>query len=106
MSNWLKGKPKVEESRRLRKVINELCTTENEFLTYFEMVEDDIQEVKEKKLKLWFKKMYRYSSSTLSSHLKGMPQDAIYYSVAGTATGLLYVHIVCMGELVLLINYV
>ena len=41
-----------KESRRLRKVINELCTTENEFLTYFEMVEDDIQEVKEKKLKL------------------------------------------------------
>ena len=41
-----------KESRRLGKVINELCTTENEFLTYFEMVEDDIQEVKEKKLKL------------------------------------------------------
>ena len=37
--------------------------------------------------------MYRYSSSTLSSYLKGMPQDAIYYSVAGTATRLLYVHI-------------
>ena len=67
-----------KESQSLREVINELCTTENEeFLTYFEMVEDNVQEIKEKKPKLLFKEMYKYSSSTLSTYLKGMPQDAI-----------------------------
>ena len=55
-----------KESRSLREVVNELCTTEDEeFLTYFKMVEDDVQEVKEKKPKLLFKEMYKYSSSTL-----------------------------------------
>ena len=68
-----------KESQSLREVVDGLCTTENEeFLTYFEMVENDIQEVKEKKPKLLFKEMYKYSSSTSSSYLKGMPQDAIY----------------------------
>ena len=41
------------------------------------MVEDNVQEIK-KKPKLLFKEMYKYSSSTLSTYLKGMPQDAIY----------------------------
>ena len=60
-------------------MVNELYTAENEeFLTYFKMVEDNVQEVKENKPKLLFKEMYKYSSSTLSSYLKGMTQDAIY----------------------------
>ena len=69
----------LKESRSLREVVNKLCTTENEeFLTYFEMIEDNVQVIKEKKPKLLFKEMYKYSSSTLSTYLKGMPQDAIY----------------------------
>ena len=62
----------------MREVVNELCTTENEeFLTYFEMVEDNVQEIM-KKRKMLFKEMCKYSSSTLSTYLKRMPQDAIY----------------------------
>ena len=44
----------LKESRSLREVVNKSCTTENEeFLTYFKMVEDNVQEIK-KKLKLLF----------------------------------------------------
>ena len=63
----------------MRKVVDELCTTENvEFITYFEMIEDNVEEIQQKKPKMLFKEMYKYSSGTLSSYLKGMPQDAIY----------------------------
>ena len=68
-----------KESQSLREVVEELCTTENEeFITYFEMIEDNVEEIKQKKPKMLFKEMYKYSSGTLSSYLKGMPQGAIY----------------------------
>jgi len=67
------------ESRTLRKIVDELCTTQNdEFLTYYEMVDDDVRRIKEKNKKMLFKQMYKYSANTLATYLKGMPQDAIY----------------------------
>ena len=42
------------------------------------MVDDDVRRIKEKNKKMLFKEMYKYSANTLSTYLKGMPQDAIY----------------------------
>ena len=36
-----------KESQSLREVVKELCTTENEeFITYFEMIENNVEEIK------------------------------------------------------------
>ena len=50
-----------KESQSLRKVVEELCTTENEeLITYFEMM-DNVEEIKQNKPKVLFKEMYKYS---------------------------------------------
>jgi len=46
-----------KESQSVREVIEELCTTENE--KFIEMIEDNVEEIKQKKPKILFKEMYK-----------------------------------------------
>ena len=66
------------KAKRFKKLVEGLCTVRNEeFISYYCIVEKDVSQLKQKK-KTSFKDMYKYCAETMSRYLKGMNMDAEY----------------------------